>query len=111
MERLITDLCSFDDIKDEITINCKYFIEDIQFDGGLVIKGLFNKKEDIDNPPKDILLSIRRNIETIRNVVVHARESRENTAIIPTTHNSILLRPYLYLLRRLAEVVMIKYEW
>lgn len=110
MDCLLTDLCTFDDIKDEIKVNSKYFIADLQFDGGLTIKGLFNRVEDIDNPPKEIISTIRRNIEKIRNVIVHARESRENTVITPTQHNSSLLRPYLYLLRRIAEVVMIKYE-
>lgn len=54
--------------------------------------------------------TIRRNLETMRNVLVHARESRENVVIKPTSKNSELLRPYLYLIRRLAEVVIIKYE-
>ena len=53
---------------------------------------------------------IRKNIDTIRNVLVHARESRENVVISPTYKNSDLLRPYLYLLRRIAEVVVIKFE-
>lgn len=110
MDCLLNDLCTYDDIKDEIKVNRKYFISDLQFDGGLTIKGLFNKEEDIDNPPKEIVSTIRRNIEKIRNVIVHARESRENTVITPTQHNSSLLRPYLYLLQRIAEVVMIKYE-
>ena len=97
MDRLIHDLCSYDDIKQEIQENSKYFIDDICFDGGLIIKGVFNKIEEIDCPPKDILSQIRKNIDTIRNVLVHARESRENVVISPTYKNSDLLRPYLYL--------------
>jgi hypothetical protein len=110
MERLINDLCSYDDIKNEIQANSKYFIDDICFDGGLKIKGIFNSANEIDNPPKEILTNIRKNIDTIRNVLVHARESRENVVISPTHKNNDLLRPYLYLLQRIAEVVVIKYE-
>ena len=110
MERLINDLCSYNDIKLEIATNIKYFVDDICFDGGLTVKGLFNKADEIENPPKEIMSTIRKNIDTIRNVLVHARESRENVVISPTYRNSSLLRPYLYLLRRLAEVVIIKFQ-
>ena len=110
MDRLIKDLCTFDDIKDEIKTNSVYFINETCFEGGLVIKGLFNKEEEIDNPPIEILSSIRRNIDTIRNVLVHARESRENVVISPSQKNALLLKPYLFLLRRLAEIVVLKFE-
>ena len=111
MDRLISDLCTFDDIKNELLVNNKYFIDGICFEGGLKVKGIFNNIQEIENtPPKDILSTIRRNLETIRNVLVHARESRENVVIKPTPKNSELLRPYLYLIRRIAETVIIKYE-
>ena len=50
------------------------------------------------------------NITKIRNVIVHLRESRENTVILPTEKNNIYLLPYLYLLRRIAEKVAIQFE-
>lgn len=110
MEKLLQDLCTYDDIKNELEKNANYFIEKTNFDGGLVIDGIFNKVEDITNPPKGIMISIRKNIDTIRNVLVHARESRENVVIKPTHRNNLLLKPYLYLLRRISEVVVIKFE-
>lgn len=110
MEKLLIDLCTYDDIKNELEKNANYFVEKTCFDGGLVIDGLFNKTEEIMNPPKSIMISIRKNIDTIRNVLVHARESRENVVIKPTRRNSLLLRPYLYLLRRIAEIIVIKFE-
>ncbi len=110
MESLLKDLCSFDDIKNEIVSNADCFINDVCFDGGLKIEKLFNKKEEIDNPQNGIMTIIRKNIDNIRNVLVHARESRENVVISPTVRNNVLLRPYLYVLRRLAENVMIKFE-
>lgn len=110
MEKLLIDLCNYDDIKNELDKNSKYFVEKTCFDGGLVIDGLFNKTEEIMTPPKGIMISIRKNIDTIRNVLVHARESRENVVIKPTRRNSLLLRPYLYLLRRIAETIVIKFD-
>lgn len=110
MERLIQDLCTYDDIKEEIKSNRSFFTRKLQFDGGFCICPLFNNEEEIDNPPASIFTLIRKNIDSIRNVIVHARETRENAVIKPTTRNSRLLAPYLYLLRRLAETVIIKYE-
>lgn len=109
MEKLLIDFCEYEDIKDEIACNISYFIDDIQFEGGLTIKKLFNKAEDIHSAPNGIMGIIRKNIDTIRNVLVHARESRENTVISPTVKNNILLMPYLYLLRRIAEIIVLKY--
>ena len=110
MDNLLRDLCSFEDIKNEIKTNADSFIKDICFDGGIKIEKLFNRIEDIDNPQNGTMIMIRKNIDTIRNVLVHARESREWAVISPTERNNALLRPYLYLLRRLAENVIIKFE-
>lgn len=110
MERLLSDLCTYDDIKDELKTNSKYFIEDTHFDGGFSVKSMFKDEEEIDNPSTNIFPLIRKNIESIRNVLVHARESRENSEIKPTQKNIKLLKPYLFLLRRIAETVIIKYE-
>lgn len=110
MERLIQDLCTYDDIREEIKSNESFFTKSLQFEGGFCIDPLFKNKEEIDNPPTTIFTSIRKNIDSIRNVIVHARETRENAVIKPTIRNSRLLAPYLYLLRRIAETVIIKYE-
>lgn len=110
MERLLLDLCPYEDIRDELKTNSKFFIDDLCFDGGFYVKGLFKDENEIDSPPQTIIQTIRKNIDSIRNVLVHARESRENSEIKPTQRNIQLLTPYLFLLRRIAETVIIKYE-
>ena len=110
MERLLLDLCTYEDIKDELKINSKYFIQDLCFDGGFSLKGLFKDEAEIDAPPQNIIPTIRKNIDSIRNVLVHARESRENSEIKPSQKNAQLLLPYLFLLRRIAETIIIKFE-
>lgn len=82
----------------------------MQFDGGFVLKKLFNTVDEIDNPQPDIMKSIRERIDKLRNVMVHVRESRENKVIFPTRHNTNLLTPYMYLIRRIAEVVAYSHE-
>jgi len=110
LEKLIIDFCDYPDIKNELLANYEYFINGIEFDGGFKIPGIINTKECIENPPKNIMTNIKSNIEKIRNVLVHIRESRENKVIHPTERNNRLLIPYLYLLRRIAEVVAFRYE-
>ncbi|MBO4573955.1 MAG: hypothetical protein J5708_01340 [Bacteroidales bacterium] len=110
MERLISSYCDYAKIKNELLANCDHFTKDLQFDGGFVLKKLFNNIEAINNPQPDIMKSIRERIDKLRNVMVHVRESRENKVILPTRHNSDLLTPYMYLIRRIAEVVAYSHE-
>lgn len=110
LEKLIIEYVNFEDIKIEIKENSEYFIKDISFDGGFIISGLINDVKDLDNAPKNILRTIKTNIEKIRNVLVHIRESRENKIILPTKRNTNLLLPYLHLVKRIAEKVAIQYE-
>ena len=110
MEKTISTFCEINDIKLELTENIDYFCKDIIFEGGFKISKLFNDKEGLKTITDNTLITIRSNIEKIRNVLVHLRESRENKVILPTSDNEKLLIPYLYVLRRLAEKVAIQYE-
>lgn len=107
LEKTILDYCFFDDIKEELRINVEYFTSPLEFDGGFTIEAILNDETCIDKPPKQIMRTIKINIEKIRNVLVHLRESRENKIILPTAKNNNMLIPYLYLVRRIAEKVTI----
>jgi hypothetical protein len=108
LEKLITENCNYHDIRNDIIINTEYFSKDLKFDGGFKIPALFNDASQAKNPPKDIMKSIIDRVDKIRNVLVHIRESRENKVILPTPKNNNMLIPYLFLLRRLSEIVAIK---
>jgi len=112
LEKAILNYCNFDDIKLELKENCNYFCRNIEFDGGFVLNAIIKDEQSVDNPANDkiILKNIKENIESIRNVLVHLRESRENKVILPTRKNDNLLRPYLFLLRRIAERVAIQFD-
>ena len=110
LEKLINDFCTWDDIKLEIETNKDYFSNDLVFDGGLKIQALINATENFENEPKGIMKSVKSNIEKIRNVLVHLRESRENKVILPTPKNNNLLIPYLHLVQRIAEKIAIHHE-
>ncbi len=110
MEKTISTFCEINDVKLELSQNIDFFCKDIEFEGGLKIPKLFNDKEGLKTITDNTLITIRSNIEKIRNVLVHLRESRENKVILPTNDNDKLLIPYLYVLRRIAEKVAIQYE-
>lgn len=110
LEKLISDFCNWEDIKLEIECNKEYFATDLVFDGGLKIQAIINDKETFENEPKGLIKNIKTNIEKIRNVLVHLRESRENKVILPTPKNNDLLIPYLHLIQRIAEKIAIQHE-
>lgn len=105
IESVICVYCKSEDIENEIQSNIDYFTAKIEFDGGFCIDPLFDKKA-VSKDAIDVNLKIvKNNIEKIRNVLVHARESRETKVIKQTSDNMEKIKPYLYLLRRIAEVV------
>ncbi|GAB4024003.1 hypothetical protein [Spirosoma koreense] len=109
MDKTINDYLTIDDIKLELKENINFFCEDINFDGGLVITKLFSKPEDINNT-SSLLSTVRKNIEKIRNVLVHLREQRENKVILPNPDNDKRLLPYLYVIKRMAENIALQYQ-
>lgn len=102
LERLLSTYTLFDSIKSEIVENEEYFRTECRFDGGYILDPLLTKKDTLDSC-KNFYSSLRARIENIRNVLVHVRESRESKSIAPTPRNSNLLKPYIYLIRRIAE--------
>lgn len=110
LEKVVTDFCNYNEIKSDIKCNPKSFCEDIKFDGGFVLDSILKDENEIDNPSKDIMKKIVDRIDSIRNVLVHIRESRENKVILPTRKNSNQLYAYTFLLRRIAEIIAFKYE-
>lgn len=108
MDKVICEYCTLQDINEELTKNSKYFLEDQQFDGGFKAPPLL-PNDKIDT--MDIRsIKLRERLEKIRNVLVHARESRENCVILPSEENENKLLPYLYLIRRIAETVAFRYD-
>lgn len=110
---MFREYCSYDDIKEEIDQNFKYFENDIEFKGGYIVNKLFKEYSKINKNPDNvpsIMDNIYNNIIKIRNVLVHARESHQNTSISPCTENENQLKPYLYIVQRMAEVISRKFS-
>ena len=108
---VINTYCEYRKIKYELMANKDFFTKDVCFDGGFVIKKLFKDEKQIQTGLPNTIQDIKSNLEKIRNVLVHIRESHENKVILPTMRNEDLIRPYLYLLRRIAEEVAMRYKY
>lgn len=111
--KLLKNNISFDDIKDEIICNVDYFTSDIEFDGGFRLNKLPHSKDVFTNKSDtiagdELIKTIVERIDKLRNVLVHVRESRENKVILPNIKNNRKLLPYIYLVRRIAELISIK---
>lgn len=127
LTKLISDYLTVDDILNEIKSNLKFFSTDIEFDGHFKLPALITdikifdkiyseaketkeKRKEKEKIKQDLINTISDRIERIRNVLVHIRESRENKVIYPTKNNNTKLLPYLYLVRRMSEVIAMKYN-
>ena len=108
LDMLVSEHITINDIKVELEKNQDYFCRKIEFEGGFVLEPIFkNKSIEFNNLPESITKSIQENIINIRNSLVHLRESRENKVILPTKQNDNQIIPYLYVLRRIAEKIII----
>jgi hypothetical protein len=110
LQKLLEDFISNSDIKNEIGINIDFFKKNQTFDGDFTLDPLISNEQDLEPSNRDLVKKIKQHLEKIRNVLVHIRESRENKVILPTEKNTDTLRPYLYLIQRIAEQVAINYE-
>lgn len=110
LEKTILENCDIEDVKNEIKTNIDFFTKPLKFEGGLTINPIISDLESVDKLVQNDLIKIKKNIEKIRNVLVHLRESRENKVILPTEKNNHLLTPYLFLIRRMAETIAVRYN-
>jgi len=127
LTRLLNDYLTVDDILNELKCNIKNFSNDLEFDGNFKIPAILQdeksleklffegketkeKKKERLKAKSDLISNIADRIDNIRNVLVHIRESRENKVILPTRNNNRKLIPYIFLIRRIAETIAIKYE-
>ncbi len=109
LDMLITEHIKLKDLKIELENNIEYFSKPIDFEGGFKLDPIMkNEIEGINQLPENTIRTIKENIVNIRNSLVHLRESRENKVILPTPKNDNLLTPYLYVLRRIAEKIIIE---
>lgn len=99
--------CCVDAVWSEIEHNREYFKADQAFDGGFTMDRLINDTTTRDTFDKNWCQEMAQRLCRIRNCLAHAREQREKHCITPTPANDRKLRPWLSVIRRMAEQVLI----
>ncbi len=87
----------------EINANKSTFCQDVLFDGGFRLRPLLNENTSLDQFLKSWTPSFANSIRSIRNALVHSRESKQADSIAPTHQNYNRL---LYWKSPLAAVAM-----
>jgi hypothetical protein len=105
--KVIKSACRPDDIWKEVQQNIPYFSTTQRFDGGFVVEPLIAQSTNFENfcamwHPKMV-----NTINSIRNALVHGREKRSRSSITPTPLNDLLIQPWVSVIGRMAEQVII----
>jgi len=100
-------LCVTQNLWKEISSNIAFFSKPTSFDGGFTTTPIVFEDFDYEkfclwwNPP------LIDQIRFIRNALVHGREKTSGSVISPTRHNEQLLRPWVTIIRRIAEDIIL----
>lgn len=109
IETIISDFIWPNDLINELNENISIFNKDIIFDWWFQLCKI-NSEDSFKKLDTNDIKNISNNIINIRNVLVHLRHKNENVSILPTKKNDNLIKPYLYLLTRISEIIAIKYN-
>lgn len=110
IEKIIKANCAPDIIWKEIENNIPYFSNKQEFEGGFVIEPIINKDTTLESFSEGwsrTATTLRVTLCSIRNALVHAREKTLGVVISPTLDNNRKIRPWLSVIRRIAEQVLI----
>ncbi len=107
IRRVIESRVDVGEIWEEISSDLQYFYSKHQFEGGFCVEPLVSMDTSEEAFSKLWTPKLFETIRAIRNSLVHARESRTEAVIVPSAANSRLLRPWIPIVRRMAEQVTI----
>lgn len=107
IKRVIEFRVNPNDIWSEISSNISYFSSAHTFEGGFRLEALVSADTTAEAFSKMWTPRLFETLRAIRNSLVHARESRTDAVISPTNSNSRLLRPWIPVVRRMAEQVTV----
>ncbi|TGK08993.1 hypothetical protein EHO60_13290 [Leptospira fletcheri] len=91
----------------EIQENIDFFSNPTEFDGGFRLSPLISSNTTIEAFKSTWIPKVPDTLRKIRNALVHGRESRLGLIIAPGTKNNLKLRPWVPLIQRISEQVII----
>ncbi len=93
-----------------IECNQSFFSEDVEFDGGFVVKALMAKKCGFDNwQPNGVRNTLDR-LRGIRNALAHGQDGSTRGTIQPTRANTLRLVPWVNVIEIIAGEVMLRHK-
>jgi hypothetical protein len=91
----------------EVEQNLSYFSKTQQFDGGFVLEAFISADATLEAFKGMWVPKMPDTLRKIRNALVHGRESRLGAVIAPTKGNELRIRPWIRVIRCIAEQVLI----
>jgi len=111
IEKIIKTNCAPDIVWKEMQHNIPYFSKRQEFEGGFVLEPIISEDTTLESfsegwHPRTAAY-LRNALRYIRNALVHGREKRFGPVIAPTRANNRKISPWLPVIRRIAEQVII----
>jgi hypothetical protein len=91
----------------ELNLNIGTFTTDTKFEGGFVVSALFSEGRTEATFTTQDIVTFAKAIRDIRNALSHGRDQKTGTTIMPTTHNSARLQPWIGPIRVAASQVIL----
>jgi hypothetical protein len=91
----------------ELEVNHEYLCNRHEFDGGFVLEPFLSGDTTFASFMAMWLPKTTDTLRHIRNALVHAREVRSGAVIAPTPRNDDLLRPWVVIIERISEQLML----
>lgn len=110
MRKVIEECCDPAVLWQEIENDKEFFSTARTCDGGFEIPALISTDMTLSAWSSMWMPKLYDQITKIRNCLVHAREKRQSSVILPTENNDQIIERYLPLMRRLAEQLALKSE-
>lgn len=107
LNKIVETRCSPDIVWKELQQNLTYFSKRQEFEGGFVIEPFVSEDMTLEGFATMWIPKTPDTLRKIRNALVHGRESRLGLFIAPTRANEFKYRPWIPIVRRIAEQVII----
>lgn len=107
VEKVTKSLCNPQNLWKEISSNIAFYSKPTSFDGGFTTNPIIPEDGDYKYFCSCWHPSLIHQIRHIRNALVHGREKTSGSAISPTRYNDQLLRPWVTIVRRIAEDIIL----
>ena len=107
LNKIVETRCSPEIVWKELQQNLSYFSKRQEFEGGFVIEPFISEDMTLESFSTTWVPKMPDTLRKIRNALVHGRESRLGASISPTEANEIKIRPWIPVIRRIAQQVII----